>query len=39
MALFMASPEVKPLLSSDQVSVDDTLLRAWVAHSSLERND
>ena len=33
----MASPEVKPLLSSEHFSVDGTLLRAWASHSSLER--
>jgi transposase len=35
--LLMASPEVKPLLSSEHFSVDGTLLRAWASHSSLER--
>ena len=33
----VASPEVKTLLSSEHVSEDGTLLRAWVSHSSLER--
>ncbi len=37
--LLMASPEVKPLLSSEHFSVDGTLLRAWASHSSLERID
>lgn len=37
--LLLASPEVKPLLSSDHFSVDGTLLRAWASHSSLERID
>lgn len=37
--LLMASPEVKPLLSSEPLSVDGTLLRAWASHSSLERID
>jgi len=35
----LATPEVKPLLSSEHVSVDGTLLRAWASHSSLERID
>jgi len=35
--LLMASPEVKPLLSSEHFSVDGTLLRAWASHSSLKR--
>ncbi len=39
LALLMAAPEVKPLLSSEHVSVDGTLLRAWASHSSLERID
>jgi transposase len=34
--LLLATPEVKPLLSSEHFSVDGTLLRAWAAHSSLE---
>jgi len=37
--LLMASPEVKPLLSSEHFSVDGTLLRAWASHASLERID
>ena len=37
--LLLASPEVKPLLSSECFSVDGTLLRAWASHSSLERID
>lgn len=37
--LLLASPEVKPLLSSEHFSVDGTLLRAWASHSSLERID
>ena len=37
--LLMASPEVKPLLSSEHFSVDGILLRAWGSHSSLERID
>jgi transposase len=37
--LLMASPEVKPLLSSEHFSVDGTLLRAWASHSSLQRID
>ena len=37
--LLMASPEVKPLLSSKHVSFDGTLLRAWDSHNSLERID
>ncbi|QEY32552.1 IS5 family transposase [Synechococcus sp. RSCCF101] len=37
--LLLASPEVKPLLSSEHFSVDGTLLRAWASHSSLERLD
>ncbi len=43
MAMFleplMASPEDKPLLSTEHVSVDGTLLHAWASHSSLERMD
>ena len=35
--LLLATPEVKPLLSSEHFSVDGTLLRAWASHSSLER--
>jgi hypothetical protein len=35
----LASPEVKPLLSSEHFAVDGTLLRAWASHSSLERID
>jgi transposase len=35
--LLLASPEVKPLLSSEHFSVDGTLLRAWASHGSLER--
>ncbi len=37
--LLQASPEVKPLLSSEHFSVDGTLLRAWASHSSWERID
>ena len=37
--LLMASPEVKPLLSSKHVSDDGTLLRTWASHNSLERID
>lgn len=37
--LLLASPEVKPLLSSEHFSVDGTLLRAWASHGSLERID
>jgi transposase len=37
--LLLATPEVKPLLSSKHFSVDGTLLRAWVSNSSLERID
>ncbi len=37
--LLLASPAVKPLLSSEHFSVDGTLLRAWASHSSLERID
>jgi IS5 family transposase len=37
--LLMASPEVKPLLSSEHFSVDGTLLWAWASQSSLERID
>jgi hypothetical protein len=37
--LLLASPELKPLLSSEHFSVDGTLLRAWASHSSLERID
>ena len=37
--LLLATPEVKPLLSSEHFSVDGTLLRAWASHSSLERID
>jgi transposase len=37
--LLMASPELRPLLSSEHCSVDGTLLRAWVSHGSLERMD
>ena len=37
--LLLATPEVKPLLSSEHFSVDGTLLRAWASHSSLERMD
>jgi hypothetical protein len=29
----LATPEVKPLLSSEHFSVDGTLLRAWAIHS------
>jgi len=35
--LLLASPEVKPLLSSEHFSVDSTLLRAWASYSSLAR--
>jgi hypothetical protein len=37
--LLLATPEVKPLLSSEHVSVEGTLLRDWASHSSLERID
>uniref|UniRef100_UPI00398BCBF5 transposase n=1 Tax=Vulcanococcus limneticus TaxID=2170428 RepID=UPI00398BCBF5 len=37
--LLLASPELRPLLSSEHFSVDGTLLRAWASHSSLERID
>ena len=37
--LLLATPEVKPLLSSEHFSVDGTLLRAWASQSSLERID
>ncbi len=37
--MLLAAPEVKPLLSSEHISVDGTLLRAWASHSSLERID
>jgi IS5 family transposase len=37
--LLVASPEVKPLLSSEHFSFDGTLLRAWATNSSLERID
>ena len=37
--LLLATPEEKPLLSSEHFSVDGTLLRAWASHSSLERID
>jgi hypothetical protein len=37
--VLMASPEVKPLLSSEHFSVDGTLLRAWATQSSLECMD
>jgi len=37
--LLLATPEVKPLLSSEHFSVDGTLLRAWASQSSLERVD
>jgi transposase len=33
--LLLAAPEVKPLLSSEHFSVDDTLLRAWASDSPL----
>jgi len=32
----MASPELKPLVSSEHFSVDGTLLRGWVSDSTLE---
>ena len=35
----MGTPEVNPLLSDEHFSVDDTLLRAWASHASLERID
>ncbi len=37
--LLTASPEVKPLLSSEHFSVDGTLLRAWASHAFLARID
>ena len=37
MSLLAASPEIKPLPNSEHFSVDGTLLRARVSHSSLER--
>ncbi len=37
--LLLASPEVKPLLSSEHFSVDGTLLQAWASHGLLERID
>ena len=37
--LLVASPEVKPLLSSELFSVAGTLSRGWASHSSLERID
>ena len=37
--LLLAAPEVRQLLSSEDFSVDGTLLRAWASHSSLERID
>jgi len=37
--LLLATPEVKPLLSSEDFSIDGTLLRAWAAHSWLKRID
>ena len=39
LALLLAGPEVRPLLSSEHFSVDGTLLRAWASHRSLERID
>ena len=38
-ALLLAEPQVKQLLSSEHLSVDGTLLRAWASHTSLERSD
>ena len=35
----MATPEVKPLISNEHISVDGTLLQAWASHASLERID
>jgi hypothetical protein len=35
----LASPVVKPLLSSEHFSVDGTLLQAWASHGLLERID
>ena len=37
--LQLAAPAVKPQLSSEHVTVDGTLLRAWASHRSLERID
>jgi hypothetical protein len=37
--LLLASPEVKPLLSSEHFSVNGTILRAWASHSPLDRID
>ena len=37
--LLLATPEGKPLLSSEHVSVDGTSLQAWASHGSLERID
>jgi hypothetical protein len=35
----MGAPEVKPLLSDERFSVDDTLLQTWALYASLERID
>lgn len=37
--LLLAAPEVKPLLSSEHVSENGTLLKIWPSHSSLEHID
>jgi hypothetical protein len=37
LGMLLASPDVTPLLSSEQVSVDGTLLRVWASHRYLER--
>ena len=35
----MAAPEIKPLLSDEHFSVNDTMLQAWASHASLEQTD
>ena len=35
----MATPEVKPMLSDQHISVDGTLLQVWASHASLDRID
>jgi hypothetical protein len=37
--ILLTAPEVKPLLSSEHFSVNESLLRAWASHGSLERFD
>ena len=37
--LFLAVPEVQPLLSSEHFSFDGSILRTWAVQSSLERID